>query len=90
MDSFWRSILVDGLFKTLLLLIIPLLWWYITARKNISFFSWIGLTKVKKNNPKWFSFSIVATIIFIFLMPMFYNLLHPEFFESEGVGDVNF
>lgn len=44
------SKLVSGIIQVLLFSFIPILWWFVTARKKEKFFYWIGLRRVKRDN----------------------------------------
>ena len=44
------SKLIGSVFQIILFTLVPLIWWLITARKDCTFFSWIGLKKCGKEN----------------------------------------
>jgi len=83
MGSFWISILVNILVKSLALLGIPLVWWYITARKDSRFPQWVGITEVIKTNQRKFVISVILAIVYVLLMPTFYAIVHPDAFQSN-------
>ena len=69
------SKLISSVIQIILFTIIPFIWWLITARKECSFFKWIGLKKadVSKNKTLlWIvcisaAFLILSVVILIFL-----------------------
>lgn len=42
------NILLSSIIQIVFIGIIPFIWWLATKRKQESFFSWIGLKKIKK------------------------------------------
>jgi len=42
-------------------------WWLITARKIVSFFSWVGLKKIEVTNKKKFISWVTGCIVFLFI-----------------------
>lgn len=44
--------IISSIMQIILFSLIPLIWWLITARKKESFFKWIGLKKIEKENKK--------------------------------------
>lgn len=44
--------IISSVMQIILFSLIPLIWWLITARKKESFFKWIGLKKIEKENKK--------------------------------------
>ncbi|MDK2940833.1 MAG: protease family protein [Acetobacterium sp.] len=67
--------LISAFFQVILVSIIPLVWWLVTARKEISFFSWIGLKVPVIRNKRKFAFVFVGalilfTVLSLFLIPL--------------------
>lgn len=44
--------LLNAIFQVVVFSIIPLIWWFITARKKENFFNWLGLKKPEGNSKK--------------------------------------
>jgi len=62
------NILISSIIQIILILIIPLIWWLLTKRKQESFFCWIGLKKIKKRAIKKIVYkTLMVTIAFLLL-----------------------
>ena len=69
------SKLISSIVQIILFAIIPFIWWLVTARKECSFFKWIGLKKaeIKKNKTlPWIAgitaaFLVLSVVILVFL-----------------------
>ena len=57
------SMLSEVIFQVIIFSLLPFLWWFFTARRKESFFSWIGLKAVKGSWPK-----VIGGILFFFLL----------------------
>lgn len=44
--------IISSIVEIILVSVIPLVWWFVSARKKESFFEWIGLKKIKNENKK--------------------------------------
>lgn len=83
--------LLSGIIQILLFSFIPALWWFITARKKVNFFRWIGLKKwdsaVKQNSGDIFFLGmIVSSIFFILTSAIMRNLDMEKLALSEFKG----
>lgn len=56
--------LIDALIQAILFSIIPFAWWMITARKEVSFFQWIGLKIPVIQNRKLYILACIGLIAF--------------------------
>ena len=72
--------------------IIPVLWWLISARKDSSFFSWIGLKKPVVLEKKAFALSILASLLIAVFMSLVLDPMLPddiqlanERFRGQGI-----
>ena len=65
--------IVSSIMQIFLFALIPLIWWFVTAKRNESFFKWIGLKKVDKENKKR-SISIMLVITLVYIMVSFITL----------------
>ena len=61
------SIIISSIFQVLLFSLIPFVWWMITARKTISFFSWVGLKKTVVANKKTFILWVAGCVFVLFI-----------------------
>jgi membrane protease YdiL (CAAX protease family) len=61
---------------------IPFLWWFISARKKISFFAWIGLYRPEIKSTKRF---ILVAAIALLLLPLVMTIVLPYFL---GMSDL--
>ena len=57
------SEVLGSIFQTILFTLIPLIWWFITARKKENFFSWIGLKKPEGDKKQIIIFIIAGYAI---------------------------
>ena len=46
------QIFINAVIQIILFTLIPLIWWAVTARKECSFFQWIGFRRIEKGNKK--------------------------------------
>ncbi|WP_099205167.1 CPBP family intramembrane glutamic endopeptidase [Scatolibacter rhodanostii] len=68
------SAIFYGVLQLLLFALIPLTWWLFTARKNHSFFVWIGLHKTSvKSKARLF----IAISIFVIIMSTMFSVIIP-------------
>lgn len=56
--------IISALILTILFLPIPLIWWLFTARKKTSFFRWLGLTRVRTDNPRKLVIATALVVVF--------------------------
>lgn len=76
--------LIGAVVQVLLFSLVPLIFWYITARKKESFFAWIGLKKpVCKNPLKAVLLTVVLALIYIAATNMCIKIL-PEGVTTAG------
>ena len=85
--------LLSGILQVLLFSFMPALWWFITARKKVNFFRWIGLKKwdsaVKQNSGDIFFLGMLVSSIFFMLTNMtmsYYNTENLAVSEFRGMG----
>ena len=57
------SELVSSVLQLCVFALVPLLWWYVTARKEQSFWAWIGLKRVKTDRPWRLVAMMVGTMV---------------------------
>jgi len=66
--------IINAVIQVILFTLIPLIWWAVTARKECSFFQWIGLKKIDSENKKqtavW-----TAIVTAAFLAVSFFTLM---------------
>lgn len=56
--------ILNAVFQVVLFTLIPLIWWFFTARKKENFFCWIGIKKPDvKEKKKWILSIVVAFIV---------------------------
>ena len=73
--------------KTILLLGVPLVWWFAATKGNVSFFEYVGLKKVRVTH-ELFATTIILTIVFVkIIMPSLYYRLIPELFAQSSSLD---
>lgn len=60
------NIFMSSIIQLLLIIIIPFLWWLLSAkRQNIRFLEWLGIRKIKKENQKTvYKFLLIGLICF--------------------------
>ena len=76
--------LVGSVVQVLLFALIPLIFWYVTARKRESFFTWIGLKKPVCGNPlRAILLSAAASLVYIGILNLCMKIL-PEGITSAG------
>jgi membrane protease YdiL (CAAX protease family) len=85
--------LVSALLQVALFSIIPMIWWLITARKQVTFFQWIGLKKIVVNDKKRFVFLFILTSVLLsamsfLIIPLFANneIMATSQFAGKGVS----
>ena len=62
------SMLTGSIIQVAIFAFIPFIWWLITARKKMNFFSWIGLKKIdKENRGKTAIWTVVVAALFLVL-----------------------
>ena len=54
---------LNAVIQVVLFTLIPFIWWFITARKKESFWSWIGFKKIKTENKKKFMLFLLCCCI---------------------------
>jgi len=54
---------LNAIIQVVLFALIPFIWWLITARKKESFWSWIGLKKIKTENKKNFALFLLGSCV---------------------------
>lgn len=57
------SLILSSIIQILLAAILPFIWWLITARKQLSFFHWLGIRKPIITDKKKFISIFVGTIL---------------------------
>ena len=67
--------LISAFIQVVLVSVIPLVWWLVTARKKVSFFSWIGLKAPVIRNKKKYAFIFIGALILftglsLYLIPL--------------------
>ena len=60
------NILVSSAVQIVVIGIIPFIWWFVTTRKEESFFTWIGLKKCKEIKTVCIK-AIIASVLFLLL-----------------------
>lgn len=60
--------LLNAVFQVVLFSVIPLVWWFVTARKKENFFKWLGIKKTASEDVKNLILSIAAIIVVCFLV----------------------
>lgn len=58
----------NAVFQVILFSVIPWIWWFVTARKKVGFFSWIGLKKPNCHEKKKLLMGMAATFAVSFLV----------------------
>ena len=66
--------IVSSIAEILVFTLVPFIWWLITARKECSFFSWIGLKKIGNEKGKNILFSIFGVEVAFMVLSVF--MLH--------------
>lgn len=59
---------LNAVIQVVLFALVPFFWWLITARKKESFWSWIGLKKIKTENRKNFVLLLLGSIVFCYAL----------------------
>lgn len=82
-------LMINGILQVAIFSIIPLIWWASTARKESSFFQWIGLKKIEVKDKKTIIIMFILTIILLlvpslFIIPNFVS--QSEMATSQFVG----
>lgn len=85
------NIILSSVIQFVLLSILPFIWWMITARKESTFFKWIGYKKPHIANKKKFWFLIIAIelvflTVFLLIVPMIHNNDQTATSQFEGLG----
>lgn len=65
------NIILSSIGQIILFTVVPFIWWVITARKQQSFFKWLGLKKFERKGKivtDIFILSILFTIVGVFLL----------------------
>jgi len=75
------QLLINTTVQLVLFSSIPLIWWFVTARKSECFLTWIGLTKPKCENTIK-TLIIIALTFLLLLCPVFYLIFS---FEDKSV-----
>ncbi len=65
MDLFF-SILISAIVQVILFALLPLVWWFITARKKEKYLQWLGIKKIE-NKKQVTVYASITLVIFIFL-----------------------
>ena len=70
---------------------IPLIWWFVTARKREGFFNWIGLKKIKTKKIKPYFTTFIISILFFLLsaywiIPSFVKISNLATWQFVGLG----
>ncbi len=91
--SLFLSKLVSSIIQIVLFSLIPFIWWIVTARKECSFFEWVGLKKIggKDNKPVlWIcGISIVFMLISVFMLYVLRNVESATTdFDGLGAGAI--
>lgn len=60
--------LLNAVFQVVLFSVIPLVWWFVTARKKENFFKWLGIKRPVSKDVKNLILSILAIIVVCFLV----------------------
>ena len=82
------SMLTGSIIQVAIFAFIPFIWWLITARKKMNFFSWIGLKKIdKENRGKTALWTVVVAALFLVLSVFILSSLKGvEMATSEFAG----
>lgn len=82
------SMLTGSIIQVAIFAFIPFIWWLITARKKMNFFSWIGLKKIdKENRGKTTIWTVVVAALFLVLSVFILSSLKGvEMATSEFAG----
>lgn len=82
--------IISSIMEMVVVCFIPFIWWFITARKNENFFSWLGLKKNENTNFKKSIVGIIAVsilyIIISFLTLILIKNVETATSEFLGVG----
>lgn len=57
MELFFSE-LIGAMMQLMMFALIPFVWWLVTARKKVGFFSWIGLKKIQHEG-KWIATGLI-------------------------------
>lgn len=80
------SKIISSVIEIILMSLIPFIWWLVTARKEETFFSWIGLKKIDRSKLKdVFKYSSIVTASFLALS--FYMLYTVKGVEALATSD---
>lgn len=63
--------LFNAIFQVILFSIIPLIWWFVTARKKENFFKWLGLKKPECKSKKALILSMLLIFVICFVVAQF-------------------
>lgn len=77
---------IDAVFQVILFSVIPFIWWLISAKKEQSFFTWLGLQKHIIENKGNYSIWLLIIIVLLFgpLFTITYFYLDSSILASNG------
>jgi membrane protease YdiL (CAAX protease family) len=83
--------IISALVQLLVFALIPFIWWLVSARKNESFFTWIGFKKIEIKNRKVYLITIVSLLfvtvfIGIVVLPNLINASDNAVTSTGGTG----
>lgn len=88
--SLFMNKLINSILQIILFLLVPMVWWFITARKQQRFTQWIGLKKVETaKESKVLIWILGVSVAFVLLGAFILNLLEgveTATSEFEGMG----
>lgn len=87
------NLLINSILQSILLSIIPFIWWLISGRKEKSFLEWLGLKKLIIKDKTKYLMTFVSTVIFflalsILVIPFFIDksIMATSQFSGQGVS----
>lgn len=85
------SMLVSSILQVIVFLLIPFIWWLITARKSQNFFAWLGWRKPESKNPaRLWSLAVGVFVLFgfvgVWLLPLMAGKDATSEFQGLGVA----
>lgn len=84
------NLLINSAVQILVFSALPLIWWFVKERKELGFFSWIGLKKPMIKDKKKYGMTVVTILVLLlsvsFLIPLIIDSSETATSEFAGQG----